>query len=904
MTRLVGVRLGRGVGAACALLVGLSGVAAAQSSVALATRASAGRIPAALSRSGAVARGSAVDSLKAFRADGVSPDSGPEPVLVELQIGRAASRTVSAYRVGTEALVPVTALLDLGEAGYRLSLDGRLEATLNPGGRRLVIDVRSDTMSLGERRMGIAPAYRFFKDNELYVGAARLGELLESRMIASWEDLTVTLVDAERLPVGQRLRREAARQAFLQRARGFQAERSFGLERPRWDGLVLDYSFLATGEQPLGGGGYSVDLGADAFGGSLELGVQSVGATGDGHARGQGSWTGVWREGRWVKQLRLGDVFTTGPRVRSERGLFVSNAPYIRPSLLGATRYDGRLDPGWTIEAYRGAQLVALDSTDNQGRFGVDLPVSYGQNPVDFVAYGPLGEVRQFNRTYRVLSEILPARQFEYGLSAGQCNTPTCSATGNLDVRYGATDRLTLRAGVEQFWRDGAANRTYPYAAMVFNPTNAWAVTLEGVGGASATAGVQFEPSLNLQVAADYTAYARDDSPVLQSAGLRSAWTMSGFVRPMPSSGFFYLEGQVSHADRETGGSTNARLGASVQAKDVRLVPFLRVQRDALVGAAPSTQPYAGVDAFLLPRPALGPVLGSVWMRAHAEQQLNGGLLTAQVVAARPLWSGVRLEVGVGKQQGVPGATFTFMLSSYLPVVRTLTLVSAPTAGPTSASQYVQGSVLWNRSDGRLTYAPGPSLERAGLAGRVFRDENGNGQWDAGEAAVAGVRVIAGSVAAVSDSTGAFRIWDLVPFEPTLVMVDSLSIDSPLVVPAFGSASVVLGPNRFRMLDIPLVRAGVVEGRVVRMTPQGPQPLGGVTLLLTERRTGERRSLVTFSDGDFYVLGIKPGDYDVTVDPRVLERLGVAAAPLRLRLAPTGTGGDASGLEIVLTPKP
>ena len=45
-----------------------------------------------------------------------------------------------AYRVGTEALVPVTALLQLGEAGYRLSPDGRLEATLNPGDRRLVID--------------------------------------------------------------------------------------------------------------------------------------------------------------------------------------------------------------------------------------------------------------------------------------------------------------------------------------------------------------------------------------------------------------------------------------------------------------------------------------------------------------------------------------------------------------------------------------------------------------------------------------------------------------------------------------------------------------------------------------------------------------------------------------------
>src|SRR2546422_7446161 len=30
-----------------------------------------------------------------------------------------------------------------------------------------------------------------------------------------------------------------------------------------------------------------------------------------------------------------------------------------------------------------------------------------------------------------------------------------------------------------------------------------------------------------------------------------------------------------------------------------------------------------------------------------------------QLFAARPLWSGVRLEVGVGRLQGTPGTTFT-----------------------------------------------------------------------------------------------------------------------------------------------------------------------------------------------------------------------------------------------------
>src|SRR6185503_5682301 len=61
---------------------------------------------------------------------------GPEPVVVELQIGRLASRTVPAYRVRSEALVPLTQFLQLAEILFRLSPEGRLEATIDPGSQR------------------------------------------------------------------------------------------------------------------------------------------------------------------------------------------------------------------------------------------------------------------------------------------------------------------------------------------------------------------------------------------------------------------------------------------------------------------------------------------------------------------------------------------------------------------------------------------------------------------------------------------------------------------------------------------------------------------------------------------------------------------------------------------------
>ncbi len=264
----------------------------------------------------------------------------------------------------------------------------------------------------------------------------------------------------------------------------------------------------------------------------------------------------------------------------------------------------------------------------------------------------------------------------------------------------------------------------------------------------------------------------------------------------------------------------------------------------------------------------------------------------------------MRVEAGVSGTRGVPGATFTLVLSSYLPAVRTLTSVTASAGAPATASQFVQGSLLWNRATGHLAYSPGPSLERAGIAGRVFLDENNNGRWDPGEPAVPGVRVLVGNGSAVSDSDGLFHVWDLVPFEPLLVTVDSLSIDSPLLVPAFSSASVVPGPNRFREVDIPLVQAGVLEGRVETEGAAGRHGVGGVTMILTDRTTGQRRTFASFTDGAFYLLGVKPGDYELAVDPQVLDALGAAAEPQRFKLVPTADGVGRSGMQILLKPKP
>jgi hypothetical protein len=140
-------------------------------------------------------------------------------------------------------------------------------------------------------------------------------------------------------------------------------------------------------------------------------------------------------------------------------------------------------------------------------------------------------------------------------------------------------------------------------------------------------------------------------------------------------------------------------------------------------------------------------------------------------------------------------------------------------------------------------------------------------------------------------------VWDIPAFEPVQVEIDSLSLDNPLYVPAISSASVAPPPNAVRELNLPLVPGAILEGRVVR----GPErrPVGSITLNLIDRATGRRRQIATFVDGSFYVMGVRPGEYDLEVDPRDLAARRLRGRPLRIH-ARVDEPESLAGLELVV----
>jgi hypothetical protein len=826
--------------------------------------------------------------------------TGLEPVIIELSVGRYGSRTIPAYRSSGDALLPVLQLAELADLRAAPLSGGGIALTLDPERHPVVLDPTRWEIRGLDATLELTPADRILKPDDQYLSTRVLSRLLGVTFAVNWSELNVGLLDADSLPVGRRIARERAHALFRAGGRDGGADLALDPERIRWDGMVLDYSLLAPSQDLLGTGAWSAGLGANLLGGSLQSRLASAGPPRDGDVRVDASWTGVWRKSRYLTQLRLGDGLATGPRPRTVRGLTLSNAPFLRSSLFGDIGFEGGLGPGWEIEAYRGGRLIALDSADATGRFSLDLPVEYGENAMDFVAYGPFGEVRRFNRNYRVSGDVIPDRKVEYGLALGACRTEACQASANLDLRYGISRRWTVRAGVDQFWRDSLSGLFHPYLGIGGSLGDNWGAELEAVASAVVRGALRYEPSQDLRVTTEYHDFASGtEAPLLTPVGRRSQWTTEVLARPLRDRDDVYLEGSVDRISASSGNTTSGRIGLSMYAARFRIAPAIRHVRFNGLPGVESRETFASLNTFSLPFPELGPVLGRVTTRTVLEVNGDGNLSLAGGYFARELAQHLQVEAGATWSRGL-GTLLSLFLSTQLPSLRATTTMTAPPQGDPVVSQYVQGSVLYDPAGRQVAFAAGPSLERAGISGRVFLDGNGDGRWQPGEQTIDGVRVRAGFVTALSDSSGRYRIWDLPAFEPVLVAVDSSTLASPLWRPAYNSVSVETGPNRFRTLDIPIVPAGVIEGRVVRQTVDSTVGVAGLRLLLRRYGSGQTEQLVTFSDGGFYLLGVKPGSYELSVDPAVLARLGQSASPIGFTVPSLPDGATVEGLELRL----
>jgi hypothetical protein len=198
------------------------------------------------------------------------------------------------------------------------------------------------------------------------------------------------------------------------------------------------------------------------------------------------------------------------------------------------------------------------------------------------------------------------------------------------------------------------------------------------------------------------------------------------------------------------------------------------------------------------------------------------------------------------------------------------------------------GGLAWG--DGRTVASPFETLGRGGVSGRVFVDEDGDGLLDPGEEPAAAVPVVVGGERAVTDASGRYRTWGMLPYAVLPVGVDTLNLPVTELAPGTAEWSMLRPtPNVYARVDLPLVRTREAYGRLRWLG--AARGLAGVTVEALRAGETQPRRAVTFSDGEFYFPRLPAGDYTLTVAASSLQALRATAQPAPVRFSVPAAAG-------------
>jgi hypothetical protein len=815
----------------------------------------------------------------------------PVEMVVRLRVEDAIDQVVFAYARDSTLLLPLGQFAELVE----LRVDdvvpfAHFRGTLTPSdvpfgfetGARGVLTVGVDEQPLDSTRA-------VWRDAELYVDADLLADLLGVQGRMEWSELLYYVSDADALPIVRRLERERRREIMAREAGRPEAVR-LPTASPPIDGAAVDWAVTSATRDPIGTSTLAMGVGSQLGGGSLDLRYAHFNAAGQGSDVLDFSWMKAWPEQRWVRQFSIGEIAATGRTSPGILGLSVTNQPYLRPVEFADEILAGYFPEGWEVDVYRGGQLVGFTVVDASGHYGVNLPVRYGSNPVTLVAYGPHGEVVQTERTFEVPFQRLPAHQFEYGVSAGGCRGPLCRTAANLDLRYGVSRQITVQSGVDWFARDSMPSLIHPYVLASVAATEALSVTGEAVLNGLGRVRADFAPTPNLRVSASQTWFDMSDPrPLVGSLVEANRTDVRAFWRPGTSADRLFFEAAGTRSAQRDQTRYTAAVSATVRWSGARLKGGVFYERAVSGRAAIGSRTGIQTEMNTLLPYSWGP-LGSTFVRQGMRVE-GDGITQIGFGLGRQLLHVLRGDMDLTWDQRGQGAALSLSVTAVLPRVRAVSRNLYTGQSGLQGSQHVEGSMLYNRLGSRATFTNGRALGRAGVAGEVYLDENANGVRDANESGVAGVRVTVGSFVVRTDSAGQFDVWDLVPFERTVIEIDTLSVPNPTWIPALGPAYLHPTPNSYQPVSLALLQGGEVSGVVSYGDPG--VGLAGVFVLLFNVESGQTTRILTFSDGVFYALGLRPGTYEARVPDAMLDRLNAVSDPVTFEVG----SGDASFVE-------
>ena len=772
------------------------------------------------------------------------------------------------------------------------------------------IDLHSKQIKIGNKLIQIKNGLS--KDQDaLYMESSLFAEAFGITMTFNYRALTIMLKSNFELPVLKQLRIEKLRKN-VSKVKGEVIADTI---------VKRNYHFLKLGNMDYTIGSYQIWNGPTNHQLSLGFGTELLYGEADVmvnyYTQYQFDNRSLFYLWRWVdndksviKQAQLGKIsgqsisFLDAPIV----GATIRNTPTTIRKASGYHTITDHTEPNWSVELYINNVLVDFTKADASGLYQFKVPIVYGYTTLKLKFFGPMGEERTLERTLNVPYMMMPAGEFEYGLSGGVLQDSLSSRFGRAEFNYGVNRILTIGGGTE--YLSSIPNNPYiPFANFTFQPFSKMTLVGEYDHGVKTRGVMDFYFRKDALLTLDYAKFVegqlatRFNAPEERKVKLSVPFAIkktTGFVRldytQLVYKAFSYNQG-------------NLMLSAYYQQFSANIANQFN-----WIG---NLKPYVISDLALSWRLKNGLTIRPSGQYNFTDGKLNTCKLALEKYIPRGNFA-ISYEKNVLYNDYFVNVNFRYDL----PGARTNLSVSK-SRNTTMTSESVQGSLALGGANGYAYASNNSSTSKGGLLLYPFLDLNNNGKFDKGEHMVKITNVgIMGGRVIFSEKDLIVRIPDLNAFTTYLVELHDNDLENIAWRFRKKIYQVLIDPNQFKRVDIPVIAVGEASGMVYLNKDNVLKGQRRILVKFFKRGIGKEGSqtfaesdvsynnpvaeTLSESDGYLYYMGLAPGEYIVRVDPEQLKNLNMTASPetVTIKINQTAEGDIVSGLDFVLNPIP
>lgn len=602
-----------------------------------------------------------------------------------------------------------------------------------------------------------------------------------------------------------------------------------------------------------------------------------------------------------ASHVSLGDIgatpLTNIPSSGAGLGIRLSNRPYGQITNATSTNITGIHQASWDVELYYNNIFVGTQTIGDDGQYEfLDQPLSVGENIFTLKFFGPQGQRDEDRRVYNVNKESLSGNKIVYDFSINKQNTqfsdffrdtPTQDEDRyniNLHLEKGITQQFSVSSDFSQtYFRDGSRQLFIQPGVRLFAGGTLYSLNyLTGTDnghlasiGISKGIGKNNAHKVNLGLSQTSKDFRLSSSSATSTSSEGQSLSVQG---PLHNS-LLPLKYQVVASFSQTSDKSSYeayKLNLSTALARFRLSNNLNYSQSH----SPGIQTSPVMNGSL----QLATHLGRVSVRSafnylvKPETKMSNGSLNLQ-------WSITNaLTADTNYTHNFIGDTNSKSISlNWKHKYFSTSFYLYEAAGNTTASLIFKLGMAHDPLKNEFLLSQNRLSNTSAVSALVFEDLNNNQQYDDNEPLIENAEIVAVQQRkrAKTDETGTTFLTGLHDGSPTDIEVNIESLEDPFWVPSKKGFSFLPRPGLIKIVMIPIVSAGEIEGTVTYSNNLfgSAQEQGRVPLVLTNTVNGEIIETYSAFDGFFLFNTVPPGNYILQVDKKFLDKKNIETRP-------------------------